>query len=94
LFAVLAALLNLQGTWTVAFQSSMDALRFTHAAQMMLMQTHWPPCAHEYCGLSLPSADGRMLFQGPRVCMAVHEASEYLVRLVCSVSVPGSSGFW
>ncbi|KAF6259953.1 hypothetical protein COO60DRAFT_1700595 [Scenedesmus sp. NREL 46B-D3] len=68
-----------EGTWTVAFQSSMDALRFTHAAQMMLMQTHWPPCAHEFCGLSLPSADGRMLFQGPRVCMAVHEASEYLV---------------
>jgi hypothetical protein len=61
----------------------MDALRFTHAAQMMLMQTHWPTCAHEYCGLSLPSADGRMLFQGPRVCMAVHEASEYLVSVTC-----------
>jgi hypothetical protein len=64
----------------------MDALRFTHAAQMMLMQTHWPPCAHEYCGLSLPSADGRMLFQGPRVCMAVHEASEYLVSARCLTS--------
>jgi len=38
-------MLLLQGIWTVAFQSSVDALRFTHAAQMLLMHTHWPSWA-------------------------------------------------
>eukprot|EP00879_Flechtneria_rotunda_P023949 GHRR01025369.1.p1 GENE.GHRR01025369.1~~GHRR01025369.1.p1 ORF type:complete len:969 (+),score=296.48 GHRR01025369.1:353-3259(+) len=68
-----------EGIWTVAFQSSMDAMRFTHAAQMLLMHTHWPTSAQEFCGASVPSPDGRWLFQGPRVCMAVHESSDYFV---------------
>jgi hypothetical protein len=32
------AALQTQGIWTVAFQNSMDALRFCHAIQMVLMQ--------------------------------------------------------
>jgi hypothetical protein len=68
-----------QGIWTVAFQNSMDALRFSHAAQMLLMYVHWPSSAREYCGAEIPSPDGRWLFMGPRVCMAIHQSADFFV---------------
>lgn len=72
-------LLSLQGIWTVAFKKSMDALRFTHAAQMMLNHSQWSNQYQEYYGDALPNSDGRWLFHGPRVCMAVHETGDYFV---------------
>lgn len=71
----------LQGFWTVAFQDSMDALRFTHAAQMLLMYVPWTGVSKEYCGTALPSPDGRWLYIGPRVCMAIHESADYFVSV-------------
>jgi hypothetical protein len=40
----------------------------------------WPPEAHEYFGLSVPSADGTWVFQGPRVAMAIHDDASFHVR--------------
>jgi hypothetical protein len=57
----------------------MDALRFSHAAQMLLVHTRWPSACAEYCGAAVPSPDGRWLFQGPRVCMAIHESPDFYV---------------
>jgi len=71
----------LQGIWTAAFNSTMDALRFTHAAQMLLMYVNWRDTPQAYFGAEVPSPDGRWLFMGPRVCMAIHESSEYFVSL-------------
>jgi hypothetical protein len=76
-------ILLLQGIWTVAFQSSVDALRFTHAAQMLLMHTQWPSWAQPYCGQSVPGPDGRWLFHGPRVVMTVHESPDFFVSSFC-----------
>jgi hypothetical protein len=77
----------------VAFQTSMDALRFCHAVQMVLMQVAWPPGASDYFGSAVPSPDGRWLFHGPRVCTAIHESTEYFVSVwrcvcVCVVCLP------
>jgi hypothetical protein len=71
----------LQGFWTVAFQDSMDALRFSHAAQMLLMYVPWTGVSRDYCGSALPSPDGRWLYIGPRVCMAIHESEDYIVSV-------------
>ena len=49
------------------------------------MYTPWPPEAADFCGLSVPSPDGRLVFQGPRVAMAVHEASNFEVGCVLFV---------
>lgn len=70
-----------QGIWTVAFQNSMDALRFAHAVQMVLMQVNWPSNASEFFGTAVPSPDGRWLFHGPRVCTAIHESNEFCVSV-------------
>lgn len=68
-----------QGIWTAVFSSCMDALRFAHAAQLLLMHTQWPTDARPFCGEALPGADGRWVFQGPRVCMAIHDSADYFV---------------
>jgi hypothetical protein len=57
----------------------MDALRFSHAAQMLLMYVPWTGASRDYCGAALPSPDGRWLYIGPRVCMAIHESEHYFV---------------
>lgn len=74
----------------MAFQNSMDALRFSHAAQMLLMYVHWPSSAREYCGAEIPSPDGRWLFMGPRVCMAIHQSADFFV----STGLKAAWGAW
>ncbi len=69
----------LQGIWAAAFSDSMDALRFTHAAQMLLMYMPWPRDTAPYLGADVPSVDGRWLFKGPRVCMAIHQTDDFEV---------------
>jgi hypothetical protein len=58
----------------------MDALRFTHAAQMLLMYINWPRDTAPFLGSDVPSLDGRWLFKGPRVAMAIHHTNDYRVR--------------
>lgn len=64
----------------ICFRHSMDALRFCHACQMLLMYTAWPPEARPFFGETVMAADGRWLFHGPRVAMAAHTTFDYQVR--------------
>ncbi|KIY94838.1 hypothetical protein MNEG_13124 [Monoraphidium neglectum] len=66
-----------EGRIALAFTETMDALRFCHSAQTLYMFSSWPPEAHEYFGLSVPSADGTWVFQGPRVAMAIHDDASF-----------------
>lgn len=68
----------LQGIFGAAFQHSIDAVRFAHAAQMKLLYTNWPNHARDKaCGPSEFTADGRVLFYGPRIAMAIHESTDF-----------------
>ena len=72
-----------QGCYLVAFASTVDALRFCHTAQVLLMYSHWPSTeCGEYCGEEETAADGKALFKGPRVAMAIHESNDYSTRPV------------
>ena len=68
----------LQGLFGAVFHSTLDALRFTHAAQVRLLYTKWPSELRDfYCGPVEMTPDGRLLFAGPRVAMAVHETTDF-----------------
>ncbi|KAK9829405.1 hypothetical protein WJX72_005653 [[Myrmecia] bisecta] len=73
-----------QGKFMLACGSTLDALRFCHAAQTNILYTRWPPEAAIICGAVQTTADGRLLFRGPRVAMAVHETNEYTAKALPS----------
>lgn len=56
----------------VSFPSALDAVRFCHGAQVALLFQRWPSDCGPICGETLLAADGRLLFAGPRLAMAVH----------------------
>jgi hypothetical protein len=56
----------------VSFASALDAVRFCHAAQVALLFQRWPSDCTAVCGETVLAADGRLLFAGPRLAMAVH----------------------
>ena len=60
-----------------AFSGALAAVRFCHAAQVALMFARWPPEAREVCGPTEAAPDGRLLFAGPRLAMAVHDTYAY-----------------
>jgi hypothetical protein len=66
-----------QGRFMLAFASTLDALRFCHAAQSNLLFSQWPPEAQEVSGAVETAPDGRLIFRGPRVAMAIHEAHDW-----------------
>ena len=41
------------------------------------MYTKWPSEGSDCCGATEHTPDGRLLFFGPRVAMAVHETAEF-----------------
>ena len=69
---------TLQGRFVVAFSHTVDAVRFCHAGQTSILYAHWPAAAHEVSGGQQDMPDGRPLWKGPRVAMAVHETDEYM----------------
>lgn len=63
-----------------AFQHPLDAIHFCHLTQLALLFTRWKNFNALYPDLFGPeeyALDGRRLFAGPRVAMAVHLSSEY-----------------
>eukprot|EP00873_Tetraselmis_striata_P028955 jgi/Tetstr1/449219/TSEL_036425.t1 len=66
-----------RGYFLVAFSSTMDAVRFCHAFQLMLMFIHWPAEGESFCGAQVIGPDGRYVFNGPRLAMAVNEEPAY-----------------
>lgn len=69
--------LCLQGRCMLTFGKTVDAVRFCHAAQTNILFHRWPPEALDMCGPIEHTPDGRLLFRGPRVAMAVHETDIY-----------------
>lgn len=61
----------------LAFATTQDAVRFCHSAQMKILYTQWPADAQECLRGIEFTPDGRLLFSGLRVAMAVHESSDY-----------------
>lgn len=74
--------LSAQGRFLLAFSNSLEALRFCHAAQLALMYRRWPNEGHIHHGRTEYAPDGRLLFSGPRVAMAVHESSSFRSVLI------------
>jgi len=72
-----------QGCYLVAFSSTVDAVRFCHTAQVLLMYCPWPAAeCGDYCGEEERAPDGKVLFNGPRIAMAIHESNDYSTRPV------------
>jgi len=61
-----------QGRCTVSFGSVVDAVRFSHAAQVAMLFQTWPADAAYVSGATELAPDGRLLFRGPRIAMGVH----------------------
>ncbi|DBA77690.1 TPA: hypothetical protein ACH3X2_008392 [Trebouxia sp. C0005] len=66
-----------EGRCMLTFAKTVDAVRFCHAAQTNVLYHRWPPEALDMCGSIEHTPDGRLLFRGPRVAMAVHETDDY-----------------
>jgi len=68
----------MQGVFGAVFQQTLDAVRFAHAAQTRLLYTPWQNAAKDrHCGAVEFTPDGRLLFFGPRIAMAIHETSDF-----------------
>lgn len=63
----------------IAFASPIDALRFCHASQALLLRVPWPQDFSHYLGATETLSDGRVLFKGPRLAMAIHYSHDYIV---------------
>ena len=70
-------MLGLQGTCLVAFASPLNAVRFCHVTQVALMHAKWPADAQHICGREEHNVEGRLIFAGPRIAMALHSSADY-----------------
>ncbi|KAL3147560.1 hypothetical protein ABBQ38_014613 [Trebouxia sp. C0009 RCD-2024] len=66
-----------EGRCMLTFAKTVDAVRFCHAAQTNVLYHRWPPEALDISGAIEHTPDGRLLFRGPRLAMAVHETDDY-----------------
>jgi hypothetical protein len=73
----------LQGVFTVCFASTMDAVRFCHAVQIFLMYTVFPPETEHLFQPPVTSSDGRWVHHGPRMSLAIHRTTDYVVSSFC-----------
>ena len=68
---------GLQGKCLVTFASPLNAVRFCHVTQVALMFAKWPADGQHICGPEEHNVEGRLLFAGPRVAMALHSSADY-----------------
>lgn len=73
-----------QGQYFIVFESALNAVRFSHAAQALFLFSHWPVEFSEWYGSKKLGADGKPLFRGPRIAMAIHESNDYSTRPIAS----------
>ena len=65
-------------SYSFVFQDTLDAVRFALAAQLALNYVEW-----DLTGLSLQTeyaASGRVIFNGPRIAMVIHESADFLFK--------------
>lgn len=72
---------GLQGKCLVTFASPLNAVRFCHVTQVALMFAKWPADGQHICGPEKHNVEGRLLFAGPRVAMALHSSADYTCAL-------------
>ena len=73
---------RLQGKCLVTFASPLNAVRFCHVTQVALMFAKWPADGQHICGPEEHNVEGRLLFAGPRVAMALHSSADYTCGLL------------
>lgn len=76
------SVLDLQGKSTTAFASPLDAVRFCHVAQVALMFGRWPADGAAVCFSEEHNVEGRLIFAGPRVAMALHTSTDFMCALL------------
>lgn len=67
----------MQGRSLVAFGSALSAVRFCHVAQVALLFGKWPADTATVCGPEQHNVEGRLIFAGPRVAMALHTSHDF-----------------
>ena len=65
----------------MAFESPLNAVRFCHVAQVALMFNRWPHDSAVLCGPEEYNVEGRLIFAGPRVAMALHTSHHFTYAL-------------
>jgi class 3 adenylate cyclase len=75
------------GHFYLVFGSPEDAIRMTHLVQMLVVSMHWPSDLQEWCGRRETSADGKLLFNGPRLAMGVHESCDFVTRPIPQIQI-------
>jgi len=84
-----------RGCYLLAFADSVDGIRFCHAAQALLMyQESWPggDASSEWMGAMEKLPDGRPVFKGPRLAMAVHYSYDYIVKTGTGAAAKSRTG--
>lgn len=82
-----------EGYFYLVFESCVDAVRMGHLIQAFMMSTYWPSELQEWCGKEENSADGKLLFKGPRLAIGIHESSDYSIRPIPQIKV-GPEGIY
>lgn len=81
------------GYFYLVFESCVDAVRMSHLIQALMMYIYWPSELHEWCGKEESSADGKLLFKGPRLAIGIHQSSDYSIRPIPQVKA-GPEGLY
>lgn len=82
-----------EGYFYLVFTSCVDAVRMSHLIQALMMCIFWPSELQEWCGKEETSADGKLLFKGPRLSIGIHESSDYSIRPIPQVKI-GPEGIY
>jgi hypothetical protein len=72
----------LQGIFMLAFPTTADAVKFCHAIQVHLMYAKYPAEAAPYISPPATGPDGKWVFHGPRLGLAVHRGNKYTVSRI------------
>ncbi len=62
----------------IVFSHPLDAVRFCHGVQHLMMLHTWPSAFTHVFGPRQEAADGMPVFYGPRFAMVVHRSNEYM----------------
>lgn len=71
-----------EGYYMLVFESALNALKMSHTLQMLAMTVDWPSELHEWCCNEEHSAEGKLLFKGPKMAVGIHLSSDYSIRPV------------
>ena len=74
--------LSPSGYFMFSFASCVNALKMSHAVQMVVMSVSWPSECQDWCGKEEVTPDGKLLYKGPRLAIGIHQSNDYSIRPV------------